>query len=96
MAGIEEKLGYYVLTSTGTTTATVKSGPAGLYGIIPTATTLTDLSIYDGLTATGALVYKGIPVMGTPIHFGGKGVALKNGLTAVGTGANGTAVLLYI
>lgn len=96
MAGIEEKLGYYTLTSTGTTTAVVKTGPAGFYGFIPTSTSMTDLSVYDGITATGTLVYKGTPVMGTPIHFGGKGIALKNGLTAVGTGSGGTANLIYI
>jgi len=85
---IADKLGYANITTTG---QIVKTGPAGLFGAISTvgggAT-----AIYDGITATGTLLYSKSLTLGDVVHFGGNGIAAKNGIFV---SATGTLNILY-
>lgn len=83
MSMIAAKLSYY---NTGTTTgAQIKAGPAGLYGIISTVTGGSCV-VYDGTSTAGTILYSKTLAVGDVVHFGGNGIAAKNGLYIAVTG----------
>lgn len=85
---IADKLGYANVTGNGI----IKSGPAGLFGIISTVTGGT-ITVYDNTTNSGTILYTKALTVGDVIHFGGLGLAAKNGLYA--TVSAGTFNVLY-
>lgn len=94
MAAIGEKLSYANVTQAAA--STVKTGPAGLYGIVVTASTGGTVTVYDNTSAAGTvLITKSSLTVGDTIHFGGLGIAAKNGLHVV-VGGTGTVNVLYI
>lgn len=90
---IADKLGYATVTQAAA--ATVKSGPAGLFGIVVTASTTGTVTIYDNTAASGTVLFtKSSLTVGEAIHFGGLGIAAKNGLHVV-CGGTATVNILY-
>lgn len=90
---VADKLGYASVTHAAA--STVKTGPAGLYGIIVTASTSGTVTIYDNTVASGTELFtKTTLTVGEVIHFGGNGIAAKNGLHVV-VGGTGTVNVLY-
>jgi hypothetical protein len=87
MSAISPKVGYQSV-NTGTL---VKSGPAGLYGIISTVTGGA-ITVYDNTAASGTILFTKTLAVGDVIHFGGNGIAAKNGLYVSVTG---TCNILY-
>lgn len=88
-----EKLGYATVTQAAA--AQVKVGPAGLFGIVVTASTAGTVTIYDNTAASGVVLFtKASLVAGDAIHFGGLGIAAKNGLHVV-VGGTGTVNIIY-
>ena len=84
-----DKLSYATVTQAAA--ATVKSGPAGLYGIIVTASTSGTVTVYDNTTASGTVLFtKSSLSVGDVIHFGGLGIAANNGIHVV---CGGTATV---
>lgn len=79
----------YQSVATGTL---VKTGPAGLYYIISTVTGGA-ITVYDNTAASGTILYTKTLTVGDVIHFGGLGIAAKNGLYVSITG---TAVIGYV
>ena len=91
MSMIADKIGYY--NSGVTAGVAIKAGPAGLFGIISTVTGGA-VTIYDNKSAaSGVILYTKTLAVGDVIHFGGLGLAAKNGLFLV-VGA-GTVNVLY-
>ena len=87
------KLSYANITQAAA--ATVKTGPAGLFGIIVTASTSGTVTVYDNTAASGTVLFtKTTLAVGEVIHFGGLGIAAKNGLHVV-VGGTGTVNILY-
>jgi hypothetical protein len=84
-----EKIGYFNQATTAG--AIIKTGPAGLFGIISTVTGGA-VTIYDNTSATGTILFTKTLAVGDVIHFGGLGLAAKNGLFIVVTG---TVNVLY-
>lgn len=84
-----EKIGYFNQATTAG--AQIKTGPAGLYGIISTVTGGA-VTVYDGTSTGGTILYTKTLAVGDIIHFGGMGIAAKNGLFIVVTG---TVNVLY-
>lgn len=77
-----DKLGYVQVDND---TRVVKSGPSGFFGL--SVVSAGDVSVYDGLTASGTLLYtKTGAAAGTTVDFGGNGFAANSGLTVVTTG----------
>lgn len=90
---LNDKLGYANVTQAAA--ATVKSGPAGLFGIVVTVSTAGTVTIYDNTAASGTVLFtKSSLAVGDVIHFGGNGIAAKNGLHVV-VGGTGTVNILY-
>lgn len=91
---IADKLGYAVVTQAAA--AQVKTGPAGLFGIVVTASTSGTVTVYDNASsATGTVLFtKSSLAVGDVIHFGGNGIAAKSGLHVV-VGGTGTINILY-
>ena len=88
-----EKVGYRNVTQAAA--VTVKSGPAGLFGIVVTASTAGTVTVYDNTTNSGDVLYtKTALAVGESINFGGIGIAAKNGLHVV-VGGTGTVNVLY-
>lgn len=87
MSAISPKVGYQSVAA-GTL---IKSGPAGLYGIVSTVTGGA-VTVYDNTAASGTILFTKTLTVGDVIHFGGNGVAAKNGLYVSVTG---TVVILY-
>ena len=86
---IADKLGYF---NQGTTAGVlIKSGPAGLFGIVSTVTGGA-VTIYDNTSAAGTILYTKTLAVGDVVHFGGLGIAAKLGLFIVVTG---TVNVLY-
>lgn len=82
------RLGYAVVNNT---TTNIKPTPAGFFGL--SVTGAGNVSVYDGLSASGTLIYsKSSATVGTTVDFGGKGIACNTGLTVVTTG---TVAVLY-
>ena len=87
------KLSYANVTQAAA--ATVKTGPAGLFGIIITASTSGTITVYDNTAASGTVLFtKTTLAVGEVIQFGGLGIAAKNGLHVV-VGGTGTVNILY-
>ena len=87
------KLGYQVATQAAG--LLVKSGPAGFFGFTVTASTAGTITVYDGLTNAGTVVFtKTSLAVGEVVHFGGNGLALNTGLYVV-AGGTATIVILY-
>jgi hypothetical protein len=87
---IAPKLGY---VSQGVTAgAQIKTGPAGLYAVTSTITGGL-VTIYDGTSTSGTIIYTKSLTLGEVVHFGGNGIAAKNGLFIVV--AAGTVVVMY-
>lgn len=88
-----DKLGYKQVTQAAA--VTLKNGPAGLFGVIVVASTAGTVTIYDNTAASGTvLLTKSTLAVGETIHFGGLGVAAKNGLHVV-CGGTATVNVLY-
>jgi hypothetical protein len=68
------------------------AGPRGLYGIISTVTGGA-VTIYDGTSTGGVILFTKTLAVGDIIHFGGLGIRAKNGLFLV-VGA-GTVNVIY-
>lgn len=87
------KLSYASVTQAAA--ATIKTGPAGLFGIIVTASTSGTVTVYDNTAASGTVLFtKTTLAVGEVIQFGGLGIAAKNGLHVV-VGGTGTVNILY-
>lgn len=90
MSAIVAKVGYANVPTTAG--QTIKTGPAGLFGIISTVTGGA-VTIYDNASAaSGNILFTKTLTVGEAIHFGGIGIAAKNGLYIVVTG---TVNVLY-
>lgn len=91
---MDNRVGYANVTQAAATT--VKTGPAGLYGITVTASTSGSVTVYDNTAASGTVLFtKSSLAVGDVIHFGGLGIAAKNGLHVV-VGGTGTVNVLYV
>ena len=89
MSGIAPKISY---KNQGTTAGVqIKTGPAGLYGIISTVTGGA-CTIYDGTSTSGTILFTKTLAVGDVIQFGGIGIAANNGLFIAVTG---TVNVLY-
>ena len=85
-----DKLGYH---NQGTTAGVqIKFGPAGFFGVTSTITGGA-VTVYDGTSTGGVILFSKTLAVGEVIHFGGKGFAAKNGLFIVV--AAGTVNVLY-
>ena len=92
MSGIAPSLGYY---NSGVT-AGVQVGPAGprsLYGVISTITGGA-VTVYDGTSTGGTILFTKTLAVGDVIHFGGLGIRAKAGLFLVV--AAGTVNVIYV
>jgi len=87
---IADKLGYHNQATTAG--VQIKLGPAGLFGIVSTVTGGA-VTVYDGTSTSGVILFTKTLAVGDVVHFGGKGVAAKNGLFIVV--AAGTVNVLY-
>lgn len=76
------KLGYRVVSAE---TLTIKETPAGFFALA--CTVAGAVTVYDGLDATGTVIYTGTLAEGDTVHFGTHGVATNIGLTVVAVGA---------
>jgi len=85
-----EKVGY--LSQGVTAGVQVKSGPAGFFGVISTITGGA-VTVYDGTSTSGTILFTKTLAVGDIVHFGGIGIAAKNGLFVVV--AAGTVDILY-
>ena len=75
------KLSYAVVPATAGV-AVGPSGPRGLYSI--TCTVAGTVTVYDNASAaSGDVVYTKVLAVGDVIHWGGNGMATKNGLFVV-------------
>jgi len=90
MSMIAPKLSYY--NSGVTAGVQIKTGPAGLYGIVSTITGGA-VTVYDGTSTGGTILYTKSLTVGDVVHFGGLGIAAKAGLFLVV--AAGTVNVLY-
>ena len=85
-----EKIGYF---NQGVTAGTqIKVGPAGLFGVTSTITGGA-VTVYDGTSTSGTILFTKTLAVGEVIHFGGIGLAAKLGLFVVV--AAGTVNVLY-
>lgn len=88
-----EKVGYATVTQAAATT--IKTGPAGLFGVVVAASTSASVTVYDNTSATGTvLLTKSSLAVGETINFGGIGIAANKGLHVV-VGGTGTVNVLY-
>jgi len=78
----------YQSVNTGTL---IKTGPAGLFSITSTVTGGA-ITVYDNTAASGTILFTKTLAVGDVIHWGGLGIAAKNGLYVSITG---TAVICY-
>lgn len=94
MSAIAPKLSYANVTQAAA--ATIKTGPAGLWGLTVTASSSGTVTIYDNTSATGTVLFtKSSLAVGDVIHFGGVGIAAKNGLHVV-CGGTCTVNVIYV
>ena len=84
MSMVAPKLGYFRQAG-ATAGASIKVGPAGLYGIVCTATGGT-VTVYDGTSTGGTPLYSKAVAAGEVVPIGGAwGIAAKAGLFLVVT-----------
>lgn len=90
---IAHRVGYRQLTQAAA--ATLKTGPATLFGIVVVASTAGTVTVYDNTSAAGTVLFvkTGLTV-GETINFGGIGMAASNGLHVV-CGGTATVNVLY-
>ena len=94
MSAISPRLGYAVVTQAAG--VLVKGSPAGFYGLTVTASTSGTVTVYDNTAASGVVLFtKSSLAVGDVIHFGGPGIAAKNGLYVV-CGGTATVNILYV
>jgi hypothetical protein len=87
-------VGYRAVTQAAA--ATVKTGPAKLYGVVVTASTAGTIDIYDNTSAAGTKLFsKTALALGEVIHFGGVGIAAGNGLHVV-CGGTASCNILFV
>jgi hypothetical protein len=88
---IADKLGYL----SQATTAGVQVGSAGPRGFFGITSTVTGgaVTVYDGTSTSGTILFTKTLTVGEVIHFGGNGIAAKNGLFLVVSA--GTVVIMY-
>ena len=85
MSMIAPKIGYY--PSGVTAGVQIKLGPAGLYAITSTITGGA-VTVYDGTSTGGTILFTKTLAVGDVIHWGGNGLAARNGLfLVVGAGS---------
>lgn len=85
-----EKIGYF---NQGVTAGTqIKVGPAGFFGVTSTITGGA-VTVYDGTSTSGTILFTKTLAVGEVIDFGGIGLAAKLGLFIVV--AAGTVNVLY-
>lgn len=91
MSGVAPKLGYL----SQATTAGVQVGSAGPRGLFSITSTVTGgaVTVYDGTSTSGIILFTKTLAVGDVIHWGGIGLAAKNGLFVVV--AAGTVVIQY-
>ena len=82
------KVGYLSTAASGI----IKTGPAGLFSITSTVTGGA-ITIYDNTAGSGTILFTKTLAVGDVIHWGGLGLAAKNGLYA--TVGAGTFVIAY-
>lgn len=88
-----DKLGYVQVTQAAA--SQVKTGPAGLFGIVVVASTSGTVTVYDNTAASGTVLFtKSSLAVGEVIQFGGQGIAANNGLHVV-CGGTATVNVLY-
>lgn len=76
--------------------ATLKTGPAKLYGVTVTDSTSGTVTIYDNTAASGTVLFtKASLAVGDIIHFGGIGIAAANGLHVV-CGGTATVNVMFV
>lgn len=80
MSMIADKIGYY--NSGVTAGVQIKTGPAGLFSITSTITGGA-VTVYDGTSTSGTILYTKTLAVGDIAHWGGLGIAAKNGLFLV-------------
>lgn len=91
MSGIIPAVGYLSqATTAGVQVGT--AGPRSLYAITSTVTGGA-VTVYDGTSTSGTILFTKTLAVGDVIHFGGVGIRAKNGLFLVV--AAGTAVIVY-
>lgn len=90
MSMIAPKLGYY--PSGVTAGVQIKTGPSGFFGVTSTITGGA-VTVYDGTSTGGTILFTKTLAVGDVIQFGGLGIAAKNGLFLVV--AAGSVVVLY-
>lgn len=88
MSAIAPALSYW----NGSSASLIKTGPAGLYGVVSTVTGGA-VTIYDNTAASGTILFTKTLAVGDVIHFGGLGIRAKNGLYISVTG---TVNVLYV
>lgn len=77
--------------------ATVKTGPAKLFGIVVVASTSGTITIYDNTAASGTVLFSDATLTaGDVVHFGGIGLAANNGLHVVCGGTAATVNVMYV
>lgn len=87
---IADKLGYH--NQGATAGVQIKTGPAGFFGVTCTLTGGT-VTIYDGTSTSGTILFSDTMAVGDVAHFGGLGFAAKSGLFIVVSA--GTFNVLY-
>lgn len=76
--------------------ATLKTGPAKLFGLTVTASTAGTVTIYDNTAASGTVLFtKSSLAVGEVIHFGGVGLAANTGLHVV-CGGTATVNVMFV
>jgi hypothetical protein len=84
MSAISPKIGY--LNQGATAGVQVKTGPAGFFGLVCTLVGGA-VTVYDGTSTGGVILYTKTMAVGDVVSFGEWGIAAKNGLFIVVTGA---------
>ena len=84
MSAISPKIGY--LNQGATTGVLVKGGPAGFFGLVCTLVGGA-VTVYDGTSTGGTILFTKTLAVGDIITFGEWGLAARNGLFIVVTGA---------
>jgi hypothetical protein len=88
-----DKLGYATVTQVAP--VTVKTGPAGFFGLTVTASTSGTVTVYDNTSAAGTILFtKTSLAVGDVISFGGVGIAANKGLHVV-CGGTATVNVIY-
>jgi len=90
MSSVAQKIGYY--NSGVTAGVQIKTGPSGLFGVTSTVTG-GEVTVYDGTSTGGTILFSKTLAVGEVAHFGGLGIAAKAGLFLVVSA--GTVNVLY-